>query len=192
MRRKGAGGDGEGLRVIEEEAVQCQRIVAGLLDLARPPSLSVAQMDLGALVYDCVDRLRASGRTADVAIDVTRVESHVTALGDDTRFRQVVTNLLLNAVEASAPGQVVTVEVRPEGNRALLGVLDQGLGLTEEMRQRVFEPFFTTKAKGSGLGLAVAHAVVDAHQGEIRLDPGPLGGTRAVVLLPAPPQTVRS
>lgn len=185
MRRKPGTADDEGLRVIEDEAIQCQRVVQGLLDLARTPSLIPEPVDLGVLTRECVERLLASDRSRGVHIDIAAVQSGVTALGDELRLKQVVTNLLLNAVEASSPDQTVVVAVRREGAHALLTVLDTGQGISEEARSHVFEPFFTTKARGTGLGLAVAHAVVDAHRGEIRLDSAEGGGTRAVVLLPA-------
>jgi signal transduction histidine kinase len=184
MRRKPGTADDDGLRVIEDEAVQCQRVVQGLLDLARTPTLIPEPVDLGALTRECVERLLASDRGGGVGIDTSNVRSGVTALGDEMRLKQVVTNLLLNAVEASSPGQKVVVEVRREGAQALLTVLDTGRGMSDETRSHVFEPFFTTKAGGTGLGLAVAHAVVDAHHGEIRLERADGGGTRAVVLLP--------
>lgn len=184
MRRKPGIADDDGLRVIEEEAVQCQRVVQGLLDLARTPTLNPEPVDLGALTRDCVERLVASDRNGGVGIDAAKVQNGVNVYGDEMRLRQVVTNLLLNAVEASPQGQNVVVEVRREGAQVLLAVLDMGPGMSDETRAHVFEPFFTTKAQGTGLGLAVAYAVVDAHLGEIRLEPASAGGTRAVVLLP--------
>jgi signal transduction histidine kinase len=190
MRRKPGTADDEGLRVIEDEAVQCQRVVQGLLDLARTPTLVPEPVDLGALTLECVERLLASDRSGGVGIDTAKVQRGVMATGDEMRLKQVVTNLLLNAVEASSSGQSIVIEVRREGARALLAVHDMGQGMSEETRRHVFEPFFTTKTGGTGLGLAVAHAVVDAHHGEIRLEPAEGGGTRAVVLLPAALGTV--
>ena len=191
MRRKPGTPDDEGLRVIEDEAVQCQRVVQGLLDLARTPTLMAESVDLGALTRECVERLLGSDRGGGAGIDTANVQSGVVALGDEMRLKQVVTNLLMNAVEASSTGQKVVVEVRREGDHALLTVLDKGQGMNDETRSHVFEPFFTTKAMGTGLGLAVAHSIVDAHHGEIRLERADGGGTRAVVLLPAASGTVR-
>jgi two-component system sensor histidine kinase HydH len=71
----------------------------------------------------------------------------------------------------------------PDG-RAYLEVTDTGRGIDPDERDRIFDPYYTTKARGTGLGLPIAHKIVAAHGGEIRLTPRPQGGTSAMVLLP--------
>jgi signal transduction histidine kinase len=79
------------------------------------------------------------------------------------------------------------VRARLEGAAAVVELEDTGAGIPGDVLARIFEPFFTTKATGSGLGLAVVKRIVDAHGGEIRVDPAPGGGTRFTLRFPAAP-----
>jgi two-component system NtrC family sensor kinase len=176
----------EDLRVIEDEAGQCQRIVKELLDLARPQTLELAPVDLGELAREELSRLddarRIQGRTLRVEGD------GALAIGDAGKLRQVIANLIINAAQATGPGGRVSVESGREGGDALLRVVDDGPGMTDEVRARMFDPFFTTKPDGTGLGLAIAHAIVDAHGGRLEVRTAPGEGTRVTLRLPGAPE----
>jgi signal transduction histidine kinase len=107
------------------------------------------------------------------------------------RLRQVLVNLVLNAVHACAPEGRVTVRGRAErgAERAILEVVDDGAGIPDELRHRVFDPFFTTKkrGKGTGLGLTVAAQIVRSHGGDIHVESAVGRGTRIVVSWPLAP-----
>ena len=185
MRRAGTSGDDEGLRIIEEEALECQRIVQALLDLARPQPLSIKAIDLKAVVRDTIERLRATGVLQSAVVEqFEKSQEDVHARADETKVRQVFRNLLTNAAEAAGADGEISIEVLREDGRAVLAIEDTGPGIPEGDRSRVCEPFFTTKAKGTGLGLAIVHAIVEAHHGTVRLECQPGRGTRVVVSLP--------
>jgi two-component system NtrC family sensor kinase len=180
------------LTIVEDEARQCQRIVEGLLDLARPARLEAQPVDLAALAAEVLERIGETGKLEGLAVeppratagaggDATEVE------GDERKLRQVVGNLVHNAAEATARGGTIAIEVSPERDGVTLVVADGGPGVPEHDRARVFDPFFSTKPRGTGLGLAVSLAIVEAHGGTIRLEPGRERGTRAVVWLPRRP-----
>jgi two-component system sensor histidine kinase HupT/HoxJ len=103
------------------------------------------------------------------------------------RIEQVVTNLIVNAAEATAGMDPRRVEVRTrrDGGSAVIEVADSGPGLTDDARARLFEPFFTTKGRGLGLGLAISHAIVRDHDGTIEAVPNQPRGTRFIVRLPS-------
>jgi two-component system cell cycle sensor histidine kinase/response regulator CckA len=165
-------------------------------------------LDLSALVRETEDLLRASiAKSSRLELDL---ESGLPAvLGDATRLRQVLLNLVTNASEAlgEAPGQVrvrtATIEADSallasalggaagrEGKWLLLEVRDDGPGMPAEVRRRVFEPFFSTKGPGRGLGLAAVLGIASSHGGALDLDEAPGGGTVVRLYLP-PSGTVR-
>lgn len=180
------------LGIIEDEVRQCQRIVAGLLDLARPVQLARAIVDVGELASDAVERLRESGRTEGVTFELPDVGACVEVDGDEAKLRQALLNLLINASDAArderAQSAGVTVRWRRIAERVDIEVVDRGAGIRADVLPRLFEPFFSTKAHGHGLGLAIARNIARAHGGDITLESA--DGVRAVLSIPiAAPET---
>ncbi|MBW3671587.1 MAG: PAS domain S-box protein, partial [Acidobacteria bacterium] len=154
-----------------------------------------------AIDFEIVTRLRSSvtiSKSIGSAIDfeiVTEERSLVVA-ADQYQLQQVITNLVLNARDATPPGGRIELRVGAgdgagsaldgrKGERfAAIVVSDTGVGMPKEVADRIFEPLFTTKQNGTGIGLAVAHQIVTSHDGIISLDTEPGRGTRFVVTLP--------
>jgi two-component system cell cycle sensor histidine kinase/response regulator CckA len=122
---------------------------------------------------------------------VTRIGEVPPIRGSEGRLAQAFANVLVNAARAIPEGasqeNEVRVEVRAKGADVVAEVSDTGVGMTAEVRARIFEPFFTTRGvgEGSGLGLAVTHAIVTAMRGRIDVDSAPAAGTRLRITLPA-------
>ncbi len=180
LRHKAEGELACDLRIVEDESLRCQEIVEGLLDLARLPQLAPAEVNLRELCDEVVQRLRES--TAGPAAAVA-VEGEAVVDGDPRRLRQVVMNLVKNAVEATGEKGHVTVRVL-HGAKSGVAVSDDGPGFPAADRARLFEPFFTTKPTGTGLGLPVSRAIARAHGGDIEPDGAPGGGSRFTLWLP--------
>ncbi|MCE9572953.1 MAG: HAMP domain-containing protein [Deltaproteobacteria bacterium] len=178
------------LSIIEDEVRQAQRIVAGLLDLARPVRLTRAPVELGELVKDAVARLGESGRTEGVVFALPD-QAAIEVEADEAKLRQALLNLLVNAADAArdprATDASVTVTWQRVGERAEIAVVDRGPGIAAEHLPRLFEPFFSTKAQGHGLGLAIARTIARAHGGDITLESK--GGVRAVLAIAAEPRS---
>ena len=105
--------------------------------------------------------------------------------GDPAALRELLTNLVLNAVDALPHGGRITVETRVDGAAVVLAVGDTGVGMSDEVRRRAHEPFFTTKGvKATGLGLSVAYGIARRHGGELTIASAEGGGTTVVVQLP--------
>lgn len=119
-----------------------------------------------------------------------RLEARPMLLGSPALLNQVVMNILSNAADALDGGGVIEIATRDGDGCYRIEINDSGPGVPTAMRDRIFEPFFTTKpvGAGTGLGLAIAYAVVRAHQGDIQVDEGPLGGARFVINLPVDSQ----
>jgi signal transduction histidine kinase len=188
LRESAGMADREELLIIEDEVGQCQRIVAGLLDLARPVKLDLGPVDLAEVARETVDRLAETGGLDGVRVDVSAATEPVAVRADEARVRQIVTNLLANAIDAArdakAAGPEVRISCRRNGTRGWLEVVDRGPGVPEAVAPRLFEPFFSTKARGHGLGLAIARTLARAQDGDIEIGPATPEGTRAAVWLP--------
>ncbi len=170
----------EQLGAVEEEALRCKAIVDDLLELARPAATAVP-VDLRGLCDEVIARLRGSLGTEGSRLSV---EGAGVAVADPPRVRQVVHNLVKNAIESAGPrgGVRVRVGACPRGVEVSVG--DTGPGVPPDTRARLFEPFFTTKAGGTGLGLAVSRAIARAHGGDVDLASGEPGGAVFRLWLP--------
>ena len=134
--------------------------------------------------------MAAEGRGRGVLVGYGRLEREVTAAVDGQKLRQVFTNVMKNALEAIEPRRRrgrVTVDLFVEGERAVVEVADDGVGISPEDRDRIFLPFFTTKPSGTGLGMSIVKKIVDLHGGDIAIESAPGRGTRVRISLPAVP-----
>jgi signal transduction histidine kinase len=160
-------------------------LVDGLLALARSGASSAAAepVELDLLARERIEAWTALATERGVRLDAD-LDGAVVARAAEERVRQVVDNLVENAVEASPAGGTVTLVTRAAPPWVELRVRDEGPGLGEEERQRAFDRFWRGRAgEGSGLGLAIARSLVEADGGEVELVPGPDGGLDAVVRL---------
>ena len=168
------------------EAERIQRIIRELLDFARPVEPAEGVVDLGEVVEDAVRLLAPQHDSRGLRIE-RRIEPSEPVRGSADRLKQVVLNLLLNAVDAVDGEGEVVVEVAPHGaHQVQLVVSDDGPGLDPTITETLFEPFVTTKAvgRGTGLGLAVCHTIIQRLGGTLSASNGPYGGARFEILLP--------
>lgn len=183
--------------IVHQQAGQMTRIIRQLLDFARrsPPTMTHFQLGEHAKLTASMLNPLAEKARCNVTVESSEpLEVH----GDPNQLQQVITNLLVNAMQAMPNGgkaQVNVARVRatpppdvggPEGEWACLSVRDEGVGIAPEVISRVFEPFFTTKAvgDGNGLGLSVAWGILRDHQGFIAVTSRPGEGSTFSLYLP--------
>jgi len=175
------------LAMIVEQADRCKKIVSGLLNFARQNKVVL----LPTKIADLVSRsLRGVVPPVGIEVVVDHQDPTASADLDADQIRQVLTNLLTNAVAAMPAGGRLTVRSGANQEQVWFAVEDTGMGIPKENMKRVFEPFFTTKqmGRGTGLGLAVSYGIVKMHRGNIRLKSnadaaaGPTGTTFTVTL----------
>ncbi len=131
-------------------------------------------------------------RGVEVKMRTALVSDLPPVLGNPTELREVLVNLIFNAVEAMPDGGTITIRTWREGNQACLAVQDTGLGMDEEVKRRAFEPFFTTKGEqGTGMGLSICYGIITRHQGSIEVQSEPGKGTAFLIRLPATSEAVR-
>ncbi len=177
----------EELRIIDEEARQCKRIVQELLDLARPSRLEIEAVDLVMLAREAVHHLDDAGTLQDRKVEVVSA-APVMVAADAGRLRQVIANIVTNAAEATSPTGKIVIEASANAEAAILTVADDGAGITPELLAQIFDPFVTTKRHGTGLGLAIAQAIAEAHGGRISVISSVEAGTRVSLQLPIAPR----
>ncbi|MFH9083706.1 ATP-binding protein [Streptomyces sp. NPDC017673] len=198
---------------IAEESERLTRLVEEMFLLARLDedtgdggpdraptfALDLAPMDLRTLAADALHDVRALDAARPVTLTGPGGGKPATApaVADEARLRQVVTNLIGNAVIHTPPGTPIRIGVGTVDGRAVIEVADEGPGLTPAERERVFDRFYRTDDSrtratgGSGLGLAIAHALVTAHDGRISLETAPGRGCTFRIELPPPDPSYR-
>ncbi|MBN2446409.1 MAG: PAS domain S-box protein, partial [Phycisphaerae bacterium] len=182
---------------------RASKVVDQILTAAGRKTRDMVSLNLTDITRDTVELMRAT-IPERIKLDPRLAETPPVIEGDGGQLQQVITNLLVNAVEAieNGSGQItVTTETRRletgeishafpghelmPGQYACVTVADTGCGMSEETRARIFEPFFSTKGHGRGLGLSALHGVVGAHRGGVQVQSAPGAGTRFTVVFPA-------
>lgn len=173
----------ERLGVLRREVDRMQGVLEEFLNFSRPlVPLTARPVDLAALARDVAALHEGMARQRGVAVEVRGGGAE--ARCDARKVKQILMNLLQNALEASPAGAAVEVQVARERDRVAVVLLDRGGGLDAAVAERAFEPGVTTKDRGSGLGLTIARALARQHGGEVELAARPGGGCAAALRLP--------
>jgi two-component system sensor kinase FixL len=161
-------------------------IITRVRALVRREELPQQPVDLNEICRAAVRVLQYDARTRRADITLSLEPRLPAVTGDPVQFQQVMLNLLLNALDASAtaPNPHVIVSTVARGEDVEVVVRDNGSGLTEDVQLHLFEPFFTTKTQGLGLGLPIVQSIVERHHGRVRPENGEQGGAIFRVVLP--------
>ena len=200
LYRRGGLGEGtaldDAMRRTEQEATRMGRLVEDMLALAKLDEqrpLELRELDLAVVARDAVADARASD--PDRPITAEGCDEPALVDGDEDRLRQVVANVVANALVHTDPGVPITLRVRRDDASVTLEVEDRGAGMPVEVTSRVKERFFRADPArsrhrgGSGLGLSIVDATMSAHGGSVAIDSEPTIGTTVRLTLPAPPSS---
>src|SRR5262245_42777982 len=185
------------LKVLESAAIDGSETVRRIQQFARlRPDEQFVSVDVNRIVQDAVaitrprweEKTAHEGRRLDLRLDL-RARAQVN--GRPAALTEMVTNLILNALDAMPEGGALSIATGDEGDeRVVMTVADTGIGMPENVRKRIFEPFFSTKGEaGSGLGLAMTYSIVKRHGGEVRVSSEPGRGTTFTMFLPVATKT---
>jgi len=174
----------EKLSIILDESRRLDEILKSLMNFTRPTEAEVAEVDLNALVTATMDVmiLPCTNQGVECTVDLDEAVARVHANPD--LIKQCLINLVKNSLEAMEDGGNLFVTTGMNRDFALLSVEDTGVGIPLEIRDKVFSPFFSTKGKGSGLGLAQTHKILDEIGGDIELVSREGIGTKITLYLP--------
>ncbi len=180
------------LEMLRTSAKDASNVVSRLREFCGPACTNeeFPLVDLARIVQQAVSltepKWRSQAQASGVTIDVT-VEMNASPFvaGEESALREVLTNLIFNAVDAMPDGGCIALETAIEGSDAVLRVRDTGTGMGESVRQRCLEPFFSTKGDlGTGLGLSMVYGIVERHRGKLEIESTPGQGTAFFIRIP--------
>ncbi|MGD0782902.1 MAG: ATP-binding protein [Candidatus Aminicenantales bacterium] len=174
------------MSIVLRESRRVSQTIEQFLNLASPGPQEFTRFRPEEIIRETLTLLRMSGDLGDrVTVEGNAASGASDFYGSPGQFKQVVWNLLRNALSAMPEGGVLRIDCSHDAGRALtVSVTDNGRGMTPQERERIFEPFFSTFPGGRGLGLAVVRRIVEDYQGTIRVQTEPGRGTEFLLTLP--------
>ena len=176
------------LHTIEKQTLNCKRIVTDLLQFARSDETVKNSIDLNRIVQEVAGIFTHQLKKQKVRLHLDLDSELLDIRLDANKFKQVLVNLLMNALQAmKEPGEIrITTRYIGDQKSVLITVSDNGPGMSMEIRKRIFDPFFSTKKTGesTGLGLSVSYGIIQEHGGEITVQSEPGKGSEFVIVLP--------
>jgi two-component system sensor histidine kinase HydH len=175
---------------ITAEIDRLTSVTSTLLAFARPLHLEPQPVAVGAVFDQALLLAGADLAAKNIAVERLIEPNLPLVQADSDLLSQVLLGLLGNAADVMPNGGRVVLNARPTGRGVEIAVADSGPGVPPDLRVRIFEPFFTTRARGTGLGLAVARHIMQAHGGSIDVGDNPNGGARFILSLPASAEAI--
>jgi len=170
------------IKIICEESDRLNKFLNDFVSLAKP-SDSKETFELNQLILEIADFIKLQLESKDIKLKLDLCSEKTTLFAAVQEFRQVLINLLLNAIDAMSDGGTLTVKTFIENGYLVLKVKDTGCGIERKNLKNVFDPFYTTKSNGTGLGLFIVHNIVTKNNGKIYLQSTEGKGTTVTVKL---------
>ena len=177
----------EKLDIVIRETMRLENMVKDMLDFARPLELHPEQGDIVPSLKECIAIIESMARERNVNIRIQSQRTMPSVLIDAMKMKQVLINLITNAVQASPEGGIVSVSIYQKETQCIIDVSDHGCGIPLGKREYIFVPFFTTKREGTGLGLPIAKKIVEAHGGHMEVVDNPEKGITFRIFIPITP-----
>jgi two-component system, LuxR family, sensor kinase FixL len=172
------------LQMIAEEVERLENLMSDMKDFTRPPSLQKKMGKIDLLIDEVIAFFVETLEERGIKLIKGPGEPIPEYNFDPQQLKQVLVNLVKNAVEAMPHGGQITISTRLQTSYLEIEVTDTGEGMAEEVVENIFTPYFTTKSKGSGLGLVITSNIIKAHEGEIRVSSTPGKGSTFTIQLP--------
>ncbi len=174
----------EFLEIIRKETARLNGLVTQFLEFARPRAPQMIPTDPGSLADSVLNLVRQIAAQNRVTLRRTFDQTMPNVRCDPEQMKQVLLNLVLNAIQAMPDGGEVLISAEVTDDTLLLRVKDTGPGIPAERADEVFDPFFTTKQNGTGLGLPIAYQIVEQHGGDLSLESNSPGDCSFLIRLP--------
>lgn len=181
--------DRKKLGLVIQETAHLESMVREMLDFGKPVELQFIEIDFNELVSDSVRVAQPMAKENGVELETNLARSLPSVVLDAPRVKQILSNLITNAIQASHTGDRVRVCTRLNSLGIVLEVADHGEGIAKEYHESIFHPFFSTKREGTGLGLGIVKKIVETHGGEVSFSANQEKGVTFTVRLPLRPET---
>ena len=175
------------MQIILRGKDRLEGFVKDFLLLARPKQSERKDINVEVIIDDLLESLRFSPEWCEDIEVIKNLCTQTGIYGNEAEIRQVIWNLILNAIQAMPEGGRLKIKTTDRKKYLEIRISDTGHGIEEKSQDRLFEPFYTTKKNGTGLGLAIVNRIVESHMGKIRIKSKPGKGTDCIVLLPIKP-----
>jgi two-component system, NtrC family, sensor histidine kinase HydH len=170
--------------IIIEESSRLNHIITDFLNYAKPKTPNRSACRIQEVIEKNIRFLASQTESRGYRIHTYFDHRLPTIEADADMLYQAFLNLFINAMQAMPDGGDVAVWAKKANGSLWVAVEDRGSGISEQDREKIWDPFFTTKDKGTGLGLGIVKNIIEAHQGQIRMDNRPDGGARVTIRLP--------
>ena len=169
---------------VPRELNRINDLIEDLLELARPPKLEFKMTSLKDCLSQVADLYRDKLEAADITVEIQETEVLPELWADQKHLVRAFSNLTVNAQQAMLDGGKLTIRAKPMEDGVLVQFTDTGVGMDQTIKESIFNPFFTTKDRGTGLGLAMTHKIIQEHGGDIEVKSSPGEGATFTLRLP--------
>ncbi len=175
----------DSLEIIQKESQRLNKLLTGFLNFAKPRSPRLQRTNVNELMLSVQSLASHAAQLNSNMLSYAPPAQEAEIDCDPEQLKQVLLNLLINAIEASPAGSEIRLSSLALKDVTAIEIEDHGGGISEEVADRIFDPFFTTKTKGTGLGLAISSMIVSQHGGRLSFHSNPRGGTIFRIELPS-------
>lgn len=166
------------MRIILKEIDRLNLLITDFLDYSKPENRPDQKVDLSLILDEIIQNIKNSSHMSQNTQIITQL-THASILGFSDKLKQAFLNIIVNAVQAmkeqSQP--ILKISMHADGDKIKVTIQDNGSGMTPETQRRIFEPFYTTKSKGTGLGMAMTHKILESHGADTQIESQPGQGT---------------
>lgn len=171
------------ITIMEDEIILTNRIIDNILLFASAKEPTLTRIDIHTFLEDVTEKARIKKKEA-ITFTTTIAENAGDIYADEVQLFQIFLNVLVNAIDAIEDTGQILIDVKKDGGDIVFCVTDTGIGIPDDIKDRLFEPLFTTKARGAGFGLPTVKNLVERHNGHISISSQESCGTQAIIRLP--------